>query len=101
MNERTIRYDPRVDCPTAEEMIGYREGKLSAEQEETIRRHLTMCSICVDTLLEAKATATAELAPLEPLPHLAQAVNAIARDAWEKRFAKRAHDAGQRAAGAG
>lgn len=94
MLEPTINDDLRPNCPTAEELIDYREGKTKDERDSFIREHLATCNRCVATLL--MAARTSEPSALEPLPDLTRRLNEAAPQRWEPASEARAAGAGPR-----
>ncbi len=59
MNKPTFTYD-LLDCPSAEELIRYRERKLTRKREDEIRYHLTFCVECKAVLVTAQQTEVPE-----------------------------------------
>lgn len=42
------------DCPSEVELSGYLEGALSSAKRQTIEKHLSNCSLCLDLLVTTK-----------------------------------------------
>jgi hypothetical protein len=85
MKKLIFGYDV-VNCPSAEELIDFREGKLVGERVGFVRHHLTVCLLCEATLLRVKDSGKKE--PVRASAGLMSALNRIARQVWDKTAAK-------------
>ena len=70
-------------CISAEELILYREGKVTGERFDAVRRHLDECAMCEDTLLHVDESDENE--PAAVPADFMKNVNRVAREAWEER----------------
>lgn len=65
--------------PTAEELVAYRAGELSPEEDDRIKEHLTQCHDCARLLLDL-----AEFEELPPPPEEIGPVDARAEASWQR-----------------
>jgi hypothetical protein len=70
-----------TSCISAEELIRYRDGRLTEERMEVVRLHLESCLRCLDNLLHVGDTGEDE--PVAVAPDFMTKVNEIARKAWQ------------------
>jgi len=83
MKRKITAYDPIV-CVSAEELILYRESKLSDARKNHVNRHVRSCLLCLDALLHVRNAG--EQRPLRRLnrQNLLTALRRVAREARKR-----------------
>jgi hypothetical protein len=78
-------------CISAEELILYREGRITGKRSEVVGRHLERCLLCLDALLYVDDKAENKPAKLPPnfMKNFMKNLNRIAREAWQDTSVKR------------
>jgi len=84
--KRPTLHSGHSDCISAEELIRYREGRLTEKRSEVVRCHVEICLICLDTLLHVNDLGEDE--PVEVSSDFMTKLNRIAREAWQNVSAK-------------
>src|SRR5690349_24851844 len=67
------------DHPASEDLVAYRAGDLTAEEDDRIQEHLTQCRDCARLLLDL-----AEFEQLTPPPDELGPVDARAEASWQR-----------------
>jgi hypothetical protein len=86
MNRPTLNFGPS-GCISAEELIRYREGRLTEERLNYVRSHLKVCLSCLDALLHVRDMGESEA--FEVPSDLITTINRVAREVREKDVKKR------------
>jgi hypothetical protein len=55
---------PPSDCPDANALAGYLDGRLSRDEETTIEKHLLSCDRCLDAVIDARTSAYSAPVPV-------------------------------------